>query len=226
MTLERCISKTSNRIDALGRRIQRLSTASGTTKFVYDGPDVLRDLDGSGNTVADYLNGPGIDNKVRQTAGGTVAYFATDHLGSTRALTGASGNSTPSGTKFHWHAEFLNDATHKPECCEVRQLISWNRGPFGPNTVPHPGFPPWAQPGTWLEDRDEYNKRYGRRTGPYADPSLNDINGNEYHSDDQPGPTASGTTVPGFALRFRLIVVDVCQGGKRIYTSKTITVNF
>jgi RHS repeat-associated protein len=33
---------------------------------------------------------------VRQTAGGTVAYFATDHLGSTRALTDASGNSTPS----------------------------------------------------------------------------------------------------------------------------------
>jgi RHS repeat-associated protein len=55
---------------------------------------VLRDLDGSGNTVADYLNGPGIDNKLRQTASGVVSYFATDHLGTTRALTDASGSLT------------------------------------------------------------------------------------------------------------------------------------
>jgi RHS repeat-associated protein len=45
----------------------------------------------AGNTVADYLNGPGIDNKLRQTTSGAVSYFATDHLSSTRALTNASG---------------------------------------------------------------------------------------------------------------------------------------
>jgi hypothetical protein len=78
--------------DALGRRIQRLSTTSGTTKFVYEGPDVLRDLDGSGSTVADYLNGPDIDNKLRQTSGGTVLYFIQDHLATTRALADASGS--------------------------------------------------------------------------------------------------------------------------------------
>ncbi|MCA1602560.1 MAG: hypothetical protein LC776_13245 [Acidobacteria bacterium] len=44
--------------DALSRRIQRTSTTGGTTKFVYDGADVVRDLDGSGATIADYLNGP------------------------------------------------------------------------------------------------------------------------------------------------------------------------
>jgi RHS repeat-associated protein len=79
--------------DALGRRIQRASSA-GATKFVYDGPDVVRDLDGNGNTVADYLNGSGIDNKLRQTTSGTTSYFATDHLGTTRALTDVSGNLT------------------------------------------------------------------------------------------------------------------------------------
>ena len=78
--------------DALGRRIQRISSTAGTTKFVYDGEDVLRDLDGSGATIADYLNGPGIDNKLRQTISGTAAYFITDHLGSTRALADTSGN--------------------------------------------------------------------------------------------------------------------------------------
>jgi RHS repeat-associated protein len=82
--------------DALGRRIQRVSTTSATTKFVYDGSDVLRDLDGNGNTVADYLNGPGIDNKLRQTSSGGVSYFLTDHLGTTRAQVDSSGNITSS----------------------------------------------------------------------------------------------------------------------------------
>lgn len=44
---------------------------------------------------------------------------------------------------------------------------------------------------------------------------------NEYDGWDRP----SGFD-PGFVLKFRLIVVDVCQGGKRVYTSKTLTVNF
>jgi RHS repeat-associated protein len=77
--------------DALGRRIQRTSTISGTTNFVLD---VVRDLDGTGSTIADYLNGPGIDNKLRQIVGGVPSYFVTDHLGTTRALTDASGTVT------------------------------------------------------------------------------------------------------------------------------------
>jgi RHS repeat-associated protein len=80
--------------DALGRRVQQTSSAGGTTKFVYDGADVIRDLDASGGTIVDYLNGPGIDNKLRQTASGGVSYFATDHLGTTRALVDASGGLT------------------------------------------------------------------------------------------------------------------------------------
>lgn len=82
--------------DALGRRIQRTSSTGGTTKFIYDGADVIRDLDAGGGTFADYLNGLGIDDKLRQSASGTVAYFATDHLGTTRTLTDASGNATSS----------------------------------------------------------------------------------------------------------------------------------
>ncbi len=78
--------------DALGRRIERTSISSGLVRFVYDGADVLRELDGSGNTIADYLNGPGIDNKLRQITVGTTSYFLTDHLGTTRALSDASGN--------------------------------------------------------------------------------------------------------------------------------------
>ncbi len=82
--------------DALGRRVQRTSSAGATAKFVYDGADVLRDLDGNGVAIADYLNGPAIDDKLRQTVGGIASYFVTDHLGTTRALTDSSGNLTSS----------------------------------------------------------------------------------------------------------------------------------
>ena len=82
--------------DALGRRVQRTSSTGAITKFVYDGADVVRDLDGSGNTIADYVNGPGIDNKLRQSIGGTALYFLQDHLGTTRAFADASGNLTSS----------------------------------------------------------------------------------------------------------------------------------
>ena len=82
--------------DALGRRIERSTitppSVTSTTRFIHDGADVIRDTEASGVTTADYLNGPGIDNKVRQTAYGTSHYFLTDQLGSTSALTDGTGN--------------------------------------------------------------------------------------------------------------------------------------
>jgi RHS repeat-associated protein len=89
--------------DALGRRIERdkgvaspIPLATETTRFVYDGLDVVRDLDGTGSAVADYLNAPGIDNKLRQTVSGAASYFIQDHLGTTRGFADASGNGTSS----------------------------------------------------------------------------------------------------------------------------------
>jgi RHS repeat-associated protein len=328
-------SSVGYKYDALGRRIQRTPSTGVSTNFVYDGQDVLKDVNSDGSTV-DYLNGPGIDNKLRLTDSRLIAtgplYFLQDQVGSTTALTnslGASvnqvtydafgnssgssftrydytgrerdpgtglmyyrarsydaqlgrfisedpaglvaginayayvgndptqwadpsglcrcgiksgpeyfvhggfhmvggnfnigGSSVPGGTEFHWHAEFLKDSTHDPKCCEVRQLISWNPGPWGPNTVPHSGFPPGIPSGTWTEDRDQNNKRYGRRTGPYSEPPWagDYYHDNEFDAIDQPSGFPQGTT-----FRFRLIVVDVCQKGKVIYTSKTLTVNF
>ena len=130
----------------------------------------------------------------------------------------------PGGTTFHWHAEFLNDDTHDPKCCEVRQLVSWNNGP--PN---HAGFQPPGKykPGVLYEDRDGAGTRYGRRTGPYVDrkpdgswPDYNSYHGNEYDGKDQPSIHHKDI------FHFRLIVVDVCNGGKTIYTGKTINVTF
>jgi len=79
--------------DALGRRIQRSTSNDDLLNFVYDGQDVIEDLDGDGNVVTSYINGPGIDNKIRRTddANGNL-YYLTDHLGSTIALTDDGGN--------------------------------------------------------------------------------------------------------------------------------------
>lgn len=75
--------------DALGRRKSR--TAGGmTTSFLYDGQDVVRDAI-SGGGIVDYLNGVGIDQKLRQTGAGGNLYLVQDHLGSTNALTNVSG---------------------------------------------------------------------------------------------------------------------------------------
>ena len=75
--------------DALGRRASR-TAGNQTTSFVYDGADVVADKV-STNVTVDYLNGAGIDEKLRQGAVGNGLYFLTDHLGSTSALTNAGG---------------------------------------------------------------------------------------------------------------------------------------
>ena len=77
--------------DALGRRSSR--TAGGiTTNFVYKAADVVLDRASDGSSI-DYLNGPGVDNVLRQKSQSTGAlYFLHDHLGSMVGLTNASGN--------------------------------------------------------------------------------------------------------------------------------------
>ncbi len=81
------------RYDALGRRVQRhLVGGKEITKYTYEGNDVLMDSDSG--TLTKYLNGPGIDNKLRMQTGGAVSYFLADHLGSTNGLTNSSGAGT------------------------------------------------------------------------------------------------------------------------------------
>lgn len=83
--------------DALGRRVQRYLVGNReNTKFIYEGQDVLAD-DNAG-TLTKYLNGPGIDNKLRQTTGSSTSYFLADHLGSTNGLTDQTGLLTSSNS--------------------------------------------------------------------------------------------------------------------------------
>jgi len=84
--------------DALGRQVRRQTTGSKElTKYTYEGEDVLLDDDISSG-VSKYLNGPGIDNKLRSTTGASASYFLADHLASTNGLTNSSGTLTDSNS--------------------------------------------------------------------------------------------------------------------------------
>jgi RHS repeat-associated protein len=58
--------------------------------------DVIQDRksDSSGSSVVNYVNGLGIDDKLKQTVGTTTSYFLTDHLGSTVGLVDQAGSVT------------------------------------------------------------------------------------------------------------------------------------
>lgn len=83
--------------DALGRRTERQSKTAGTENYTYDGQDVILDQNSSGAQTT-YINGPGIDNKLKMVSGSTASYFLQDHLGSTTALTNSSGAVVSSAT--------------------------------------------------------------------------------------------------------------------------------
>ncbi|MEJ7623687.1 MAG: RHS repeat-associated core domain-containing protein [Pyrinomonadaceae bacterium] len=85
----------SYKYDALGRRAERSLSTGAWTRFTHDGPDVIKDTNSDTTTVS-YLNGLGIDNKLKQIAAGQTTYFLKDHLGSTRAFTDSTGAVTAS----------------------------------------------------------------------------------------------------------------------------------
>ena len=68
------------RYDALGRRVQRyIGGSKENTKFIYDGQDVL--VDDNGGVLTKYINGAGINNKLRMQTGTDVEYFLTERRG-------------------------------------------------------------------------------------------------------------------------------------------------
>src|SRR5207244_12862348 len=76
----------------VGIGIQRIPSSGVSTNFIYDGQEVVKDINSDGSTV-EYLNGPGSDNKIRQqgSSHSSTYYFSQDHLGSTTALTATNG---------------------------------------------------------------------------------------------------------------------------------------
>lgn len=78
------------RYDGLGRRIEKVANGQ-TTRYIYDGEDILLEYDGSNTLQARYTHGPGIDEPVAVTKGGSTFFYHQDGLGSVTELTDSAG---------------------------------------------------------------------------------------------------------------------------------------
>ena len=76
--------------DGLGRRMEK-NVDGAITRYLYDNEDILLELDGSNNILAQYTHGPGIDEPLIMERDGQSYYYHTDGLGSVVAMTDASG---------------------------------------------------------------------------------------------------------------------------------------
>ena len=78
------------RYDGLGRRIEKV-TPPGTRRYIYDGEDILLEYDGSNVLQARYTHGPGIDEPIAVTKGGSTFFYHQDGLGTVTELTDTTG---------------------------------------------------------------------------------------------------------------------------------------
>ncbi|MCW0378053.1 hypothetical protein NB697_000899 [Xanthomonas sacchari] len=74
--------------DPLGRRVSK-TEGGQTISYLYDGLDAVQET--QGGTVNPILTGLGIDERYARNEASGRAYFLSDALGSTRAVTNASG---------------------------------------------------------------------------------------------------------------------------------------
>jgi len=81
----------SYRYDAFHRLVEKEVDGS-VTRYIYDGLTVIAETDGSDTIIARYVHGPGMDEPVTMTRGGTTYYYHADRLGSVVNLTNAAGD--------------------------------------------------------------------------------------------------------------------------------------
>ncbi len=83
--------------DALGRRVTKQVTEDGeqaaeTTRYLYDGLDVIEERNHDGAVLRQFIHGPGIDQPLVMIAGDTSYYYAQDAQGSVVALATSEGS--------------------------------------------------------------------------------------------------------------------------------------
>jgi RHS repeat-associated protein len=87
--------------DPFGRRIQKTFTVNGitsTTNYLYDGANIIEEVDDNGNQVARFSQGPGIDQPLSMTRGGVTSFYQQDGLGSVTSLSNSGGGTTDTYT--------------------------------------------------------------------------------------------------------------------------------
>jgi len=86
----------SYKYDYLGRRVRRIVDGN-TTKYCYDGGQVIAEYDGSDNLLRKFIYGPGIDEPICMidvADNNAVYYYHFDGLGSVAALSDDGGQMT------------------------------------------------------------------------------------------------------------------------------------
>jgi RHS repeat-associated protein len=96
--------------DGLGRRLSK-TVGGTTTKFLYDGANVVQEQNSSNTATANLLTGLGIDQSFSRTDSAGVRSFLTDALGSTLALADTSGVITTSYTYEPFGAAAVSGAS-------------------------------------------------------------------------------------------------------------------
>jgi RHS repeat-associated protein len=81
---------TTFKYDPFGRRIHK-SGPLGTTNHLYDGRDLVEEVDSSGNIVARYTQSPSLDQPLAELRSGTTSYYEQDGIGSVSALSNSAG---------------------------------------------------------------------------------------------------------------------------------------
>ncbi len=81
---------TTFRYDPFGRRIQK-SGPLGTTNYLYDGANLLQEIDNSGNVLARYTQGVYVDEPLSELRSGITSYYEEDGLGSVTSLSSSTG---------------------------------------------------------------------------------------------------------------------------------------
>jgi RHS repeat-associated protein len=93
VTLPGTGGSTTYEYDPWGRRVQKAVTVNSvttTTNYVYDGANILEELDTSGHVLARYSQNLGIDEPLAELRSGTTSFYQADGLGSITSLSNSA----------------------------------------------------------------------------------------------------------------------------------------
>src|SRR5438445_12275996 len=69
-----------------------ISGSRTRTKYLYDGPNLLEEVDQNGNVLARYTQSRGVDEPLAELRSGTTSYYEADGLGSITSLSNSGGS--------------------------------------------------------------------------------------------------------------------------------------
>jgi RHS repeat-associated protein len=87
------VGTTTFRYDPFGRRIQK-SGPLGTTNYLYDGANIVEEVDTTGSLLARYSYPLVLDEPLTELRSGSTVFYQADGLGSITSLTTSSGTIT------------------------------------------------------------------------------------------------------------------------------------